>query len=240
MSFQGHVAEESQRELLAAYALEALDDAEATEVQRHLADCEACRGYLQWLEAAVDLLPRSVEQLRPSPSVRAAILAEVNADAAAATVEGKPSARRASRPGWRGLLLRPVTAFAAAALVVAGIAGYEIGKPDEPMHSTIQAKAAPGVPSNQVSASLQRVDGSGTLVVQRMPPLTHGQVYDVWVQRGAATEYQSSFVPEGSGSTNAAVPGPLDGADAVLVSRENHSGAKAKPSGPVVLRADLG
>ncbi len=240
MSFSGHAATESQRELLAAHSLGALDAAETAELDRHLEGCEDCRAYVEWLQGAVDLLPASVEQLRPSPGVRAAILGEIHAAAEAPAAEFTARRVRRSRTGWRGLLLRPATGFALVALVVAGIAGYEIGKPDEPIRTTIQAKAAPGVPGNQVSASLQRVDGAGTLVVDRMPPLRHGQVYDVWVQRGGTLTYQSTFVPGGNGPANAAVPGPLDGADAVLVSREDHPGAKATPNGPVVLRANLG
>ncbi len=237
MSFQGHAADESQRELLSAYALGALEEPEAAALESHLDGCDACRTHLRWLQAAVDALPASVDQLRPSPSVRAAILAEVNADAAAPP---EPEARlaRPSRPGWRGLLLRPATGFAAAALVVAGVVGYEIGKPSEPMHTTIQANATSAAAPGTVSASLDRVDGSGTLVVSRLPALPDGRVYEVWVQRDGSMEPESTFVLRRDGSQDAAVR-DLDGASAVLVTQEPRGGSEAPTTAPL-LRADLG
>ena len=49
------------RDELAAYALGALETTEKLEIERHLAGCEQCREYLQWLDPAVDLLPASVQ-----------------------------------------------------------------------------------------------------------------------------------------------------------------------------------
>ena len=47
---------ERLRELLASYALGALDDDEAQEVADHLSGCLACRRELRQLRRAVDLL----------------------------------------------------------------------------------------------------------------------------------------------------------------------------------------
>ena len=55
---------EHYRDDLAAYALGALEEPEAAELQRHLAECEACRIELRWLEPAVDMLPRSIRAAR--------------------------------------------------------------------------------------------------------------------------------------------------------------------------------
>ena len=52
---------------LAAYALGALTDREAVEIENHLAGCEACSERLRWLQPAVDLVPASVHQLEPPP-----------------------------------------------------------------------------------------------------------------------------------------------------------------------------
>ena len=238
MIFRGHVADESQRELLTAYSLGALEDAEGAEVKAHLESCDECRGYLEWLQAAVDLLPASVEQLRPSPEVREAILAEVDADAAAAAPAQESPVRRPSRSGWRGLLLRPATGLAAAALVVAGIAGYEIGKPGGSTHTTIEAKATGAAAPGTVSASLDRVDGSGTLVVNRLPALPQGSVYEVWVQREGKMTPESTFVLRSDGSQDAAVR-DLNGANAVLVTQEPKGGSSSPTTAPL-LRADLG
>jgi anti-sigma factor RsiW len=66
---------------LAAYALGALEEREAAELQSHLADCEACRMELRWLQPAVDLLPRSVEQLVRPAGLRKRLMAPVRGEA---------------------------------------------------------------------------------------------------------------------------------------------------------------
>lgn len=235
MSFEGHVADESQRELLAAYSLAALGEEDAASVRRHVAECEDCRSYLHWLQPAVDLLPASVEQLRPPERMRDAVLAEVNAEAEAA--RPREPERRRSRAGWRGLVLRPATGFAVVALLVAAVAGYEIGKPSEPMRTSIEAHATGGTAPGTVSASLERVDGSGTLVVDHLPRLPRGRVYEVWVQRDGAMSPESTFVLRSDGSQEAAVR-DLNGAQAVLVTQEPHGGSESPTTRPL-LRADL-
>ncbi len=45
------------------------------------AQCDACRIELRWLEPAVDLLPRSIEQLEPPDALRGRLMATVRAEA---------------------------------------------------------------------------------------------------------------------------------------------------------------
>lgn len=229
-------AVEPERETLASYALGALDPGEAANLELHVESCERCREYLRWLRPAIELLPASVDQLRPSPKVREAILAEVHADAAAAGPVRRP--RRSRSFAWQGLLLRPATGFAAAALVVAAIGGYALHGSDGAKHSTVAAVPTAAAPQGTVQASLDRVDGSATLVVNRMPRLTRNRVYEVWAQHGSKMTPESTFVLRRDGSANAAVPGPLDGASAVLVTEEPSGGSDA-PTGPPLLSAAL-
>ncbi len=51
------------REVLGAFALDAVDKAQRADVERHLEDCDACRSELVELREAVRLLPE-----RPEPS----------------------------------------------------------------------------------------------------------------------------------------------------------------------------
>ena len=73
-----------RRDDLAAYALGALDQPTAADLETHLAGCEACSEYLRWLEPAVDLLPASVEQVEPPASLKRNLMEAVRADAATA------------------------------------------------------------------------------------------------------------------------------------------------------------
>jgi hypothetical protein len=64
------------------------------------------------------------------------------------------------------------------------------------------------------------------------------EVYEVWVQRNGRMEPSSLFVPRHDRSAEAAVRGPLEGADAVLVTREPLGGSPEPTSQPL-LRAEL-
>jgi anti-sigma-K factor RskA len=225
------------RDDLAAYALGALEEPDAQRVRAHLDGCEECRRQLRWLEPAVELLPRTVEQLEPPSRLREALLETVRAEAA-------PAAREPPRPareGWwhrLGLAVwRPATAVAAAVLLVIGaVAGYLIGEPNGGGATTLQAQAMPNAPG--ATGSLARDGSSGILRVQHMPTLASNQVYEVWIQRDGKLEPSSLFVTRTNRSADAAVPSGLDGADAVLVTKEPRGGSE-QPTSPPVLSVQL-
>jgi len=220
------------RDDLAAYALGALDEAEAERLRAHLEGCEECRRQLRWLEPAVELLPRTVEQLKPPERLRERLLDTVRAEA--------PEAREPPRPardGWwhrLGIAVwRPATAVAAAVMLVIGaVAGYLIGEPNGGGTTTLEAQAMPNAP--QAQGTLARDGSSGILRVQGMPTLASNQVYEVWVQRDGNLEPSSLFVPRSNHSAEAAVPSGLDGAQAVLVTKEPRGGSKQPTSSPVL------
>jgi anti-sigma-K factor RskA len=228
---------ERYRDDLAPYALGALQEREAAELERHLAECEACRTELGWLQPAVDLLPRSIEQREPPPSLRERLMATVRAEAR----EASPAGTRAPAPrrwrDWGAMLLRPATAVAAVALLVVGAAaGYLLHEPGD-SSSVIAARPTSAAPPS-LAGTLEREDGSAILTMSRLPALPRDDVYEVWVERDGTLEPSSLFVPRRDGSAEAAVPASLDDADAVLVTREPRGGSQAPTSRPL-LRADL-
>ncbi len=233
MSGPGEAAHERYREDLAAYALGALSESEAEELRRHLEACGECRRQLRWLQSAVDVLPRSVPQLRPPRRLRRRLMSTVRAESRAARRGGAEERWR----DWRGLLRRPATAAAAAAiLLAAGVgAGYLLHQPGAES-SVIAARATPGAPA--ASGDLERSDGSGILRVQGMPELARNQVYEVWVRRDGTVQPSSLFSVRGNRSGEAAVPGPLENADAVLVTKEPQGGS-AQPTSPPLLTVSL-
>ena len=231
-----HANADQLRDDLAAYVLDALDRDEAAALERHLEDCEACRDRLQWLRPAVDQLPAAVEQRTPPESVRESLMATVRAEAA--TAAAPAGARTRARSSWlaglRTAFLRPATAIAAVAVLAAGVGiGYLAGGGDE-------SEFIPATPSGSATASatLERHGDSGTLHVDELPALTRNEVYEVWVQRDGAVEPASTFVLRADGSADAAVPGPLDDAQAVMVTAEPRPGSDQPTSDPV-LQASL-
>ena len=228
---------EKHRDDLAAYALGALPEREAAELRRHLEECEACSRELRWLQPAVNLLPHSVQQLEPPPGLRRRLLETVRAEAAETAPPRVEAEEKSSRRRWALPLWRPAFAAAAAVLLVAGgVAGYLLHQPGE-SRSLVSARPVGGAPSS-LTATLEREDGSGILRVERLPALSGGDVYEVWVKRDGTLHPSSLFVPRRDRTATAAVPGPLGGADAVLVTREPRGGSSHPTSSPL-LRADL-
>ncbi len=239
MSRDVHADAELLRDDLAAYSLGALEATEEAELERHLDGCDACRERLLWLRPAVDLLPGSVVQRTPPESLRRGLMATVRAEAAEASPPHESRAER-PEPWWRGLtnvMLRPATGMVVLIVLVLGVAGGYLlrGEGDVQGSEFIKGVPAPGV---QVSATLERHGDSGTLHVNQMPKLSRDEVYQVWVQRADVMEPRSTFVLDGDGSAEAAVPGPLGGAEAVLVTAEPRPGS-TRPTSPAILEAPL-
>jgi anti-sigma-K factor RskA len=232
-----------RRDDLAAYALGALagDDAEALE--RHLAECDSCTARLRWLSPAVDLLPATVEQRSPPPSLRESLMETVRAEAAPSTI-AEPAARPApARESWwaglRGLMLRPATGMAALILLVVGIGmGYALRGSGTTDAGPQLVKAQPLDGAVPVSATLERTGDSATLHVHELPAIANDEVYEVWVERAGVMEPRSTFVLGMDGTAEAAVPGPLEGGKAVLVTREPRGGSR-QPTTPPLLSAPL-
>ena len=246
---------EARRDDLAAYAIGALSPDEAAEVERHLHECDACREWVRWLAPAVDVLPASVEQRTPPPRLREELMATVRADTtAAASSASRPGAagpvegRRDSREGrrgegrWAGLrqgLLRPAAGFAALILLIVGIGlGYLLRGDQTTEVQSELVRATPLETSVPVSATLERSGDSATLHVQQLPRIPDDEVYEVWVQRAGVMEPRNTFVLGRDGRAEAAIPGPLEGASAVFVTREPHGGS-AQPTSDPLLRAPL-
>jgi anti-sigma-K factor RskA len=228
---------ERYRDDLAAYALGALDEREAVELQAHLGDCEACRARLRWLQPAVDLLGRSVEQLEPPARLRRRLMATVRAEDRQASGAGVPGREPSRWRDWGAVLWRPATAVAAGALIVAGAAaGYLLHEPGE-SSSVVTARPSSAAPA-RLAGTLERQDGSAILTMSHLPALPPNEVYEAWVQRDGTLQPSSLFEPRRDRTADAAVPGPLDGADAVLVTREPRGGSR-QPTSPPLLRADL-
>jgi anti-sigma-K factor RskA len=219
---------------LAAYLLGALEPEESESMERHLDGCERCRDELRWLRPAIDLLPESVPPLEPPVDLRARLLAEVRADAAAAKAAAGPRAAHPAAPSplltrLRGFILRPAVAMATVALIVAVAAGYAVRGGGGTETTTVV-----GPVDGSVRATLERSGDSGTLEMVGLKQLPRDDVYQAWVQRDGRIEPSSLFEARRDGTASAAIPHQLDGADAVMVTREPRGGSKQPSSTPIV------
>lgn len=210
---------------LAAYLLGALDRDEAAELTRHLEGCERCQEEMRWLEPAVQLLPESVERTEPSPQLRQTLMAEVRADVRKAEVRPTPARRRR----W---LLKPVVGFAALALLVAGVVGYEVGNDgsgtDGGGASTLERQMG------GLTVKMVQEGDSGTLQLSGVSQLPPDKVLEAWVEReGEVEAVPALFVPDRNGQAETRIA-DMNGVKVVMVTEEPQGGSDTPTGEPIM------
>jgi anti-sigma-K factor RskA len=216
------------RDEVGAYLLGALSDAERASFEGHLVDCPECRNEVERLRPAADLLPRSVEQVEPPPSLKRSLMEAVEREAKER--DGAPE-RVSLGERLRDLLggsLRPALAGAAVVLAIAvGFGVAQLGGEDT---RTVAAQTT--LPD--ASGSLKVHDDDAVLEVRGMPSLERGRVYQAWVQRDGMIEPEPTFEVGADGRGVVAVPEDLSDAEAVMVTREPSGGSRAPSEKPIL------
>jgi anti-sigma-K factor RskA len=218
------------RDEVGAYLLGALSDAERASFEGHLVDCPDCRHEVERLRPAADLLPRSVEQVEPPPSLKRSLMEVVEREAKER--DGAPSVARTPvgerLRGWLGGSLRP--ALAGAAVVLAIAVGFAVAQRGGEDTRTVAAQTT--LPD--ASGSLKVHDDDAILEVRGMPSLERGRVYQAWVQRDGMIEPEPTFEVGADGRGVVAVPEDLSEAEAVMVTREPSGGSRAPSEKPIL------
>ncbi len=225
------------------YVLGALPDDERAAYETHLETCTACRDEVEELRIAADALPVSAPAMRPSPALKARIMAEVEREAALLAAAGPQADRppRERRRRWRERFTLPMPALAAlasAALLVGIGAGALIFKSGGGSSSQVAFVADPKL-APKASAMLERGADQSMVVAHGLPAPRQGRVYQVWLKKGdKLVPTDALFMPRGDGSASASVAGDLHGVDAVVVNTEPDGGSDT-PTGQPVLTATL-
>jgi len=219
----------------AAYVLGALPPAEVDGFREHMAGCPDCRRAVEELRAAADALPMSTQQLTPPPALKGRIMAVVESEAELLAASGagadrppKQAPRRKERRAWWA---RPGLALGAVVLALAGGAlagGLLTGEPTRTIAATTEPQGS--------DVTLQVSGDAGTLVVRDMPPPPEGRIYQVWVKRPGQDPAPTDALwsVNAQGDAQVAVPGSLDGVEAVLVTDEPQGGSEAPTTTPVI------
>ncbi len=223
------MSHEARRDELASYLLGALDPGEIADLEQHLSGCEDCRAELERLRPAALMLPETIERVEPPPGLRARVMEEVRADAAAGKAEG---AGRRHRPGFwfRPGGLRVAAGLAVFVVLAAVVAGYALRDGDSGGgQTTVEAGQAPGV-----TAKMVREGDSGTLRLANVRDLPPDEVLQAWVRRGKKVESANVlFVPNPDG-TAAAVIDDMSGVNTVMVTAEPRGGSTVPTSKPLI------
>lgn len=212
-------------DLTAAYALDALDEADTELYEEHLRTCARCRDELASLRPAAAALAHVAPPAVPPPELREQILEQA----------------RSERPNVRPLVRRrivvPAVTAVAAACVIALLAVWATS-----LHRDLdrrnQLLAVLGDPAAQHVAL---AGGQGTLVVRRngdaalvtaLPPAPSGKTYQLWVIKDGKPTSAGLY----GGGRSVLVHGRVAPGTTVAVTVERAGGASA-PSGKPILSA---
>lgn len=150
-------------ELVAGYALDALEPEQEQVFEAHLARCPNCQAQLALFTATADALAHAAPPALPPAALRARILESARAE----RINVMPL-----RPRWA----YPAAALAAVSSCAAIALGLWIGfgstAPQQPT-----ALALHGASGSVVRAS----NGTATLVVSGLQPAPAGKTYEAWV-----------------------------------------------------------
>jgi anti-sigma-K factor RskA len=231
MSTRDHI---SYREEIGAYLLGALTDLELQAFEHHLEGCAECREEVERLRPAAEVLPRSVEQVEPPPSLKASLMKVVEEEAR------ERSEAPAKRSFWERVLPRfsvprPALAVGAALALglLAGLGVAQLGGDDD--GRTVTAVMT-GAQAQGASAELDISGDRGTLVANGLARPPQGSVFKVWVlRRGSdAPRPDAVFLPGRDGSADVPVQGQLNEGDQVLVTSERDPQAQAPEGMPFI------
>jgi hypothetical protein len=225
-----------------SYLLGALPPEEREGFAAHLEVCPVCRRDADELAIAADALPISVPPIAPPAALKDRIMAVVESEAEllAAAGEGADAPRRAPARTRRrflgGWMLRPGVALACAAVLL--VAGGLVGALLAGGEDTRTVTASTTAPGAQVELEVR--DDASTLVVHNLREPPPGRMFQVWIKRPGRDPEPTSVLwsPRSNGSAEVAVPGSLDGVEAVLVTDEPRGGSE-KPTRQPVITAPL-
>jgi anti-sigma-K factor RskA len=215
-------------ELLGAYVLDALDEAETRRMEEHLSWCAEHAAAAAELRATQSLLALTAGEADPPSALRQRIVQAVavspsQSPAESTPVPGPPPAvvpiRRAPLPGWA--LRRAYAAVAAALLVSLGVGtyvGYQVSRSGQPVTYRF-----PGDPSRAPGAEAQLVyfkdRKQSVLAVSGLPRLTAGHVYELWlIKSGVPVDEGINADP--TGNVAARIAGDLSEFDQLAITIE--------------------
>lgn len=191
-------------DLTAAYALDALEPAEAQAYEDHLGQCEECRTQLAELNDAAGALAFGAVAPAPPPRLRESILAA----AAAERTNVVPLRPRKWTP-------RVLAVAAAAACVAAGFG--------------ISALTSSG--TRVVSAAVVVApDHTATLQVSGLAAAPQGKTYEAWIIPPGGAPRRAGLFTNGGVALNGRVPAHA----VVAVTLEPAGGVRAPTTAPVV------
>jgi anti-sigma factor RsiW len=197
---------EDLHELVAGYALDALDADDRQAFEAHLAECEQCRTELAGLSEAVATMAFAAEGPAPAEALRDRILAAAREE---------PPRVAALRPRRTRLYAAVAAAAACVALAIGLWAAFSGGQSGPKLALTL-------TPSGAALASVSGFD-----------PAPAGKAYEIWVIDGGAPQPAGLFSGGESQVVRLTKTVPVGSTVAVTLER---AGGATTPTPPILLR----
>jgi anti-sigma-K factor RskA len=228
---------EELHDLVAPYALDALEPRERELFERHLEECASCRAQLSELQPTAAALAYA-ESTEPPPALRRRILEAARAENGAKVLQF-PKRR------W----LFPATAAAAAAAVVAigvGLWAASLSRDLDRERSAkegyaraielLKSDAQVVRLSNAEGGLLVTSGGEAALVVCDLQPAPTEKTYEAWVIEGE-TPRPAGLFRGGNGCPPVLLDRRVPPGSQVAVTLEQRGGA-TRPTGPLLVRSE--
>jgi anti-sigma-K factor RskA len=230
--------------LSGAYAVDALDDAERTEFERHLAECAACRAEVASFQETSALIA-GTEAVAPPASLRDRVLAatsQVRPLPPSTTVADDEPAEAATVTALRRRRLPAMLAAAAAVVLLA--VGAVLWHPwhqdttslaDQILHAPDAQRVVETLPGNGGELTLVRSVSlrRAVMVADHVPPPQDGKTYQLWLDQPGEGMVSAGLMPDAAEPT--VLTGDAATADAAAISVEPEAGSSHPTTDPLAL-----
>ena len=230
-------------DMLAAYALGAVEPEDRELIRAHLEGCSTCTATVRRLERARDALPLAIEAVEPPSRLRESILASAGGTSRRAQPGVLPSKvrplLRTGRPRLRWAPRGLTAGIAAAAVVAFGLgAGLGLGvgrslSPAAPASNVAQYQLSGSGAMSGASGKVYELKNQGLTLVEfsNLPALQPDKVYELWLIPGQGNPIPAGvFMPDQAGSHVAVVARNLQGLSALAVTVEAGPNGALAPS----------
>jgi anti-sigma-K factor RskA len=238
--------------LTGAYALNAVNDLERAEFERHLAACEACEQEVRELRETAARLGQAAAAM-PPPHLKGQVLTAITQVRQLPPDVGTvPPPRRAQRPGRSersGWALRLSTAAAAVLLVASAVLGVLLVRERQAGEDSRQVAAVLQADDAQVFTAEVSTGGTASVVVSRaqnraivltsgVAGLSESETFQLWTMNGEVEGEHTNVVSAGLMDRHQTI-GDLRNADIIGITVEPAPNGSPTPTLPPVALLDI-
>lgn len=251
------------RDLLGAYALDALLPDEAAEMEAHLATCPTCPEELRLLRLGVQTLALTAEERDPSPQLRDRLQTAISASPreivpppfADSTPEPQTTMRppapisldqaRAAPAPNLGQIWTKIAAALVVILIGSLIAWNFSLRDDGGTEGRVvgQFATTADAPSADSGGEIRYLEDDNVLLLEMndLPELAEGEVYQLWLVQGDVVSPSVTFEPSPTAGENTlvAVVSNPDQLDALAITREPGPLGSVSATTPIIMIAEV-